>query len=83
METSELMIYDLGVSGVENYFRYCSRLRRDAETLASYTAPCSINHNGRVGSDEAILRQIALVKATAAAVLEMEKGLGITGKEPT
>lgn len=78
-----MAVYDLGVSAVENYFRYCNKLRRDAETLASYVTPSKINQNGRMGSDEAIERQIALVQATAALVAGVEKGLGIKdGEQP-
>jgi len=70
-------LYDLGVSSVENYFRYCNKLRREAETLATYVTPSSINMNKRMASDQVIEEQIGRVKHAASAVEMMEKGLGI------
>lgn len=72
-----MAIYDMAASAVENYFRYCLRLKEASRTLASYVTPSKINLNGRMASDQMIEHQCLVVEACAATVEMMEKQLGI------
>lgn len=70
-------LYDMSVSGLENYVRYCNRLKRSAKTLAIMVSPSSINSNGRMGSDQVIAEQLQAVKADVEAVEMMEQKFGV------